>query len=366
MFWVYYSIAKADDRLNLPEWKIGSEMLSLLRHMQNDDVVSKSLSLTIVRLACDCTRRFKSHQTACDEEIRFLTSAMKVYPDEVFVLRALAWAYRGAGQKDKALSLFRRILKVKNDAYLWSEVYDFVDDGSVKLSVLCKALLLQPKPEYTGKIRLNLAKELVGLRDYGRALYELNIYHDTYSRNAWTIAPEYSRIVGTIPAGTSPKKTGREFYSGYAEVTNEYIFQDVPPAQYIPVCLSERQSDGSARLVLADRKGRGLLASLAAAGVSSQDYARFSYFVRSSRSQTGGRRIISCKKSDDIPSWRNNISCFTGNITLKTDRDGSQYGIIGQCFIPPQLVARLKPGQSKISVVGVRKDGKWKATFLLH
>lgn len=62
--------------------------------------------------------------------------------------------------------------------------------------------------------------------------------------------------------------------------------------------------------------------------------------------------------------WRDDVRCFSGSVVLRTDRTGNQYGLIDGCFVSAQLVSRIKP-EVDVTVVGVRKNGKWRATSIL-
>ena len=367
LFWVYYALSKADDKLGIENWKIGSEMLSLGEYMPGEEIVEKNLSVAVVRMACDCARRFKSSSVASDDEMAFLKSAQKRFPDEVFLIRALALGYSSRGEKDKAISLFRRLLKVKNDAYLWAELYDFIEDDSLRLSVLCKALLHQPKPEYTGKIRQKLACVLIRAKDYAHAAYELEVFRETYLSNSWALGQEYSRIAGHIPPGVRPVKTGTDFYSANTARADSFVFEDLPQTQYVPVVLKERTNRKGKKvkeMILAELRGRVIFVPVAAAKVSEENYRDFSYLVRSEKLPKGGRRIISCEKSQDSPSWATDIRHFEGEAKFKTDRNGARFALVGKCFVAPQMVSRLAPDKTSISGVALRKNGKWRAIYL--
>ncbi len=368
LFWVYYALSKADDKLGLEDWKIGSEMLSLGGYMPGEEIVEKNLSIVVVRVACDCARRFKSSSAAGDDEMAFLKSAREKFPDEIFLIRALALGYSSRGEKDKALSLFRRILKVKNDAYLWTELYDFIEDDSLRLSVLCKALLLQPRPEFTGKIRQKLSCVLIRRKDYAHAAYELKVFRETYLSNSWALGQDYQKIAGHIPPGVQPVRTGPDFYSANTAQAEAFVFEDLPLTQYIPVAFKERTNRKGKKvkeMVLADSKGRIIFVPFAAAKAPEENYRDFSYLVRSEKQPKGGRRIISCEKSQMLPSWTIDIRYFDGEAKFKTDCNGARFALVGKCFIAPQMVSRLASDKTSISGVAMRKNGKWRAIYLL-
>ena len=369
LFWVYYSISKSGDFSLVPAWRAGSEMLRLADYMERDEIMLQCLGAAVQHIATLYAHQYMaSNAVPSVEETDFLERAAKRFPDNVFLLRALAMGYMVAGRNDDALSLFRKVLKIKNDGYLWSELYDFLDDDSVRKSALCKSLLIQSKPEFTGKTRLKLACVLIRENDYGRAAYELRTYSDTYRKNSWCLSAEYSKIMRFIPPGTVPLRTGREFYAENTAAAEEFVYQDSPCSEMIPLMTREVRAKGGKRIVtkivLADKKGRVLAVPLSRAGVPPAGCMNVAYAVRSYKPGDGPRRVISCAVADGFPEWRDDVRCFAGPVRLKTDRLGNQYGLVDGCFIPAQLVSRIKP-DADVTVVGVRKNGKWRATSIL-
>lgn len=369
LFWVYYSISKSGDFALVPAWQVGTEMLRLESSMEPDEISVKCLGTAVQHIATFYAHHYRaSSAVPADEESAFLATAVDRFPDNVFLLRALAMGYRAAGRNDDALSLFRKVLKIKDDGYLWSELYDFLDDDSVRKSALCKSLLIQSKPEFSGKTRLKLACVLIREKDYGRASYELQTYSDTYRKNSWHLSEEYSKIVRFIPHGVVPVKTGREFYAANTTAAEDFIYQDSPCTAMIPLMTREVRAKGGKRIVtkivLSDKKGRVLAVPLSKAGTSVSNCMKSSYTVRSYKPEAGPRRIVSCVVADGFPEWRDDVRCFSGLMTLKTDRTGNRYGLVEGCFVPAQLVSRTKP-DADVTVVGVRKNGKWRATSVL-
>ncbi len=364
LFWVYFYITKIDDFLGLSPWFVGRELLSLSLYLQDDEVILKSLPLVMTRLAGECTRGLKSALTVPEDELQFLKEAKSRFPEDVFVVRALAWAYNRSGQSAAAITLFRDILRKKNDAYLWGELYDFVRDDEIREAALCKALLLQSKPEFTGNLRLKLACVLIRKGDYAGAASELAIYEDTYRKNKWALADEYRKIMKFIPKGTMPIVRDKKYYSKSAASVEEFIFPDVRKVTYIPMALSGRKSRNGKKsgmnVVLVDMKGRVLLAPLAPLKVSLDDYMRYSFIL-----QVVNKRIISCVKSEELPAWKKSVRIVSGSVVFKVDKNGSRYGMLDHCFIPPQIVSRMSQGVESVSFVAFQKDGKWKATYLL-
>lgn len=369
LFWVYYSISKSGDFTSVPAWRVGSEMLRLADYMERDEIMLQCLGAAVQHIATFYAHQYRASSAAPSaEETDFLERAAKRFPDNVFLLRALAMGYRASGRNNDALSLFRKVLKVKNDGYLWSELYDFLDDDSVRKSALCKSLLIQSKPEFTGKTRLKLACVLIRENDYGHAAYELRTYSETYRKNSWRLSEDYSRIIRFIPAGVAPLKTGREFYAANTMAAEDFVYQESPCVAMIPLMTREVRAKGGkrivAKIVLSDKKGRVLVIPLSKSGASVSNCMKLSYTVRSYKTEAGPRRIVSCVAADEFPGWRGDVRCFSGLMTIKTDRTGNRYGLVDGCFVPAQLLSRIRP-EASVTVVGVRKNGKWRATSVL-
>lgn len=368
LFWVYYSILKSKNPESFGQlWEMGEKMLALSEQMEVDEIVSQSLENSLVHISSQCTRSCRTG-SASEDLLGFLAASVKRFPDNVFLIRALAMARRSSGDNESALSLFRRVLKMKNDGYLWGELYDFVEDEAVRESALCKALLAQPKPEFTGKIRLKLSCVLIRAKDYGRAAYELKQYEDTYKRNSWHLSADYFKILRFIPSGTVPVKTGKQFYASRVSVAEAFVYQDIPTQVMVPLQLRSGKPKGGKpgikRLVLADRKGRVVNVPLSKAGACEKDCMDRAYEVRSSKAGNGPRQIVSCVPRASFPEWKDEVRVFSGSPVSKKDRSGNAYCLVGECFVAPQMAPRLSPS-GEATVVAVRKNGRWRATFIL-
>lgn len=368
LFWVYYSIVKSKNPEPFGQlWEIGEKLLSLSEQMEVDEIVSQSLENSLVHISSQCTKSCRTG-SASEDLLVFLTASVKRFPDNVFLIRALAMARRSSGDNEAALSLFRRVLKMKNDGYLWGELYDFVEDEAVRESALCKALLAQPKPEFTGKIRLKLSCVLIRSKDYGHAAYELKQYEETYKRNSWHLSADYFKILRFIPSGTVPLKTGKPFYTSHVSVAEEFVYQDIPAQVMVPLQLRSGKPKGGKpgvkRLVLADRKGREVNVPLSKAGVGEKDCMDRAYEVRSSKVGNGPRQIVSCVPLASFPEWKDDVRVFSGSPVSKKDRSGNAYCLVGECFVSPQMAPRLSLS-GEATVVAVRKNGRWRATSIL-
>lgn len=124
---------------------------------------------------------------------------------------------------------YREILR-KNPGkyYLWEELASIAKDKNLRISALCKAIVMQPKDEFLVNVRLSLADELIEKGLFAEALCELDRYALTCERNSWPKKRAYNELVSRIPEGTQPAKDNSSFYEAHTAAYKEFIYSDIP------------------------------------------------------------------------------------------------------------------------------------------
>lgn len=86
--------------------------------------------------------------------------------------RYLAVTYRRMGDKEKAIDIYRQLLRRAHDSYLYAELAELTDDPGHKAALYCQAIQNQRQEKFRTGYRLALARLLVD-RDKPCAAYEL-------------------------------------------------------------------------------------------------------------------------------------------------------------------------------------------------
>ena len=86
--------------------------------------------------------------------------------------RFMALIYVVMNEKEKAITIYKELLKRYHDSYLYDELADLIDDKGMKAALTCMAIMNQKQEKFRSKYHLKLANLLVG-RDNRKAKYEL-------------------------------------------------------------------------------------------------------------------------------------------------------------------------------------------------
>ncbi len=318
-----------------------------------------------------------------DDFIALVDEACRNLPRSVFVRRIRAKICLSRGNRAAALDEYRRILKVKTDYYLWSELADCTDDPALMKSALCRALSLKKvKDEFLGKLRLRLAAIMVAESSMPEALYELNRYHRLYSSLGWKISSQYDSCMARIPEGTVPARSNDAYYSRFCAAAEAFVYSDIPAREMIVV--REQSAPGRpSRLILRDSSGTeaavdprrfGLSAApspaassssalsavsssadvpSAASAASSGGYIGRVFLVRldSAPGRAAFARVLTIEPQ---PSPRELVpQTVSGPLRIRTNPQGRRYAIIGDVYIPHHLLEGLSDGD-RLEVTAVR------------
>ena len=101
-----------------------------------------------------------------------LQEAMRRQPRDKHTRRYMAVAYHIIGEDQKAVDIYRDLLRCYHDSYLYAELAELTADPGPRAALLCRAIQNQRQEKFCTRYRLALARMLVG-RDDNRAAYEL-------------------------------------------------------------------------------------------------------------------------------------------------------------------------------------------------
>lgn len=99
--------------------------------------------------------------------------ALQLQPAYKENLRHLAQMHALLSQSDKAIEVYKRLLRRHHDSYLYGELAGLVSDDTQKTALLCQAIMNQRREEFRAKYHLELALLLMRLKLMHRAAYEL-------------------------------------------------------------------------------------------------------------------------------------------------------------------------------------------------
>ena len=196
-----------------------------LRATKDDRRYPALVEKTLVALLSACEkhelRRLNERPPA------ILQKALDAYADNESLMRLWVKVKLAACKDNEALETLRCLIRKQQRFYLWKELADITPDEQLKLSALCKAILLQPKDEFLGKVHFRLALLLKGQSLLSEAQAQINAYVDTYRRNGWTPTPEMQALANAMPPGIAPCADVSAFYNAHLDAAHDFLFPDL-------------------------------------------------------------------------------------------------------------------------------------------
>ncbi|WP_373811090.1 DUF7017 domain-containing protein [Porphyromonas macacae] len=198
-------------------------------------------------------------ETLSDEQIGDLqwlidlySTAVEKFPDNDWIIRSKALLHLRAGQLAKAKSIYKDLcLKMGEKYYIWSEFADCWKDTRVKTALLCKALSLEKNEDFIGKIRLELARQLIKAKKYENAAVELKQYKKHYTEMGWRVDAEIDTLLGQCSSVTPAKDKNAAFYEENISIAEEHAYADIPYTEMVFV-EKWKNDDGKVMMTFVD------------------------------------------------------------------------------------------------------------------
>lgn len=188
-------------------------------------------------LAVKCLKKVQEAiESLSDEQIGDLQwlidlygTAVEKFPDDDWNIRSKALLHLRAGQLAEAKDIYKGLcLKMGEKYYIWSEFADCWKDMEVKIALLCKALSLEKNENFIGKIRLELARQLIKAKKYENAVVELDQYKKHYTEMGWRVDEEVDTLLGLCSSVTPVKDKNAAFYVENLPTAEEHAYADIP------------------------------------------------------------------------------------------------------------------------------------------
>ena len=198
-------------------------------------------------------------ETLSDEQIGDLQwlidlygTAVEMFPDDDWNIRSKALLHLRAGQLAKAKSIYKDLcLKMGEKYYIWSEFADCWKDTGVKIALLCKALSLEKNEDFIGKIRLELARQLINAKKHDNAVVELEQYKKHYTEMGWRIDAEVDDLLEQCSSAKPAKDKNAAFYEENIPIAEDHAYADIPYTEMVLVD-KWKNDDGKSMMTFVD------------------------------------------------------------------------------------------------------------------
>lgn len=169
--------------------------------------------------------------------------AIEKMPDDDWNIRTKALLHLRAGQQAEAKDIYyKRLCKKMGDKYyIWSEFADCCEDVDVKIAFLCKAISLEKDEDFIGKIRLELARQLIKSKKYANAVVELGQYKKHYAEKGWRIDSKVDALFEQCLSATPAPDNNKTLYVENISIAEAYAYEDIPFTEVVLV--NKREND---------------------------------------------------------------------------------------------------------------------------
>lgn len=294
-----------------------------------------------------------------EDFMSLIDKALESYGNSIDLPRQRAQIYLHYHQKDKAIDLYRKLLRRNATRYyLWAELAALVDDADTRLALTCMALNIKNKEDFIGKIRIYLADQLCDRGEYALAAGQLALVRQCYERMKWHIPPTMAKVSARIPAGTA-EADGRDFIRLHADEADIYLYDNTVSKTIVKTGEMADKKNNKKRLwraTDADSERYTLdpqrlhLPSKCPNGTAME-------------AVIAGRKILKASVSEDLPSF---VRHFNGTVKRRIGATGKTYTFIGKAYVGQELLSQDIPDGSTISVLAVEgKDGKYTALRII-
>jgi len=148
-----------------------------------------------------------------------LQEAVRRYPRNKNCQRYMAVVYCIMGEKEKAIDIYRQLLKHNRDSYLYAELAELTDDPGKKAALFCQAIQNQRQEKFRAGYRLELARLLLD-RDKPKAAYELQKCIATRKAQGFGVTKEMQQMLQQL-TGVQPV-TDAEQQMFYKKMVEKY------------------------------------------------------------------------------------------------------------------------------------------------
>ncbi len=307
----------------------------------------------------------------------FMERVAQKCPKNKFVPMYVAQMWLWAGDREKAVETYQKILQNTPDWYLWKNLGEIVDDDDDRFSFFCKALTMQGKEEFVGDLHLALARLLMD-KNPPQALYEVNRYIDTYQRNNWRISDEV-RVLADRLRGAVPETQPKAFYQANVERAEAFVYEGLTEVE-LTYTGPFKNSSGKMRAGLSGGKYK-----------VSVGQGAFPELTKAEPGDVFRARLLSCdhrwmvltlhatgkKNPAGVPAQRDKNQqpaknparaekkTVTGVVSLP--RNGEFAFIDRRYYVPAGIrkKAQLQEGQTVTAQVVRQPDGKWRAVAII-
>lgn len=159
----------------------------------------------------------------------FYKKATERLSDDIWLLRGYSNLLSLTGRQEQAIEVYNQVLlNLNNQAYAWHELSKLIKNKDINLahSMLCMAISKQPKEDFLGNIRLDLAEILISKDSLAEAKRELLTYRDFKQLNNSRISDRFDSLYSRVK-NSDTLTYDKLYYKRNSKYAEEYLYKDI-------------------------------------------------------------------------------------------------------------------------------------------
>lgn len=224
------------------------------KEVKKDDKVYKPLAIKCLKKAFEIIKN-QSKEFGDNWLIPIYSKAVKLYPDDEWLLRENALLLIKNNELESAINIYRKlVLELGDKSYIWNEFSScFKNKNDLKIGMLSKAIQLEKNEDFLGDIHLELAKTLFDNGLIENCIVELNLYKGHRELKGWRLSESYIEISDKTKNQNASLKDNKSLYDKYIPIAEQYAYEEIEWTEVILVD-KWKNDEGKERIAFANGK----------------------------------------------------------------------------------------------------------------
>ncbi len=235
-------------------WNPGNLLEEDWKEVKKDEKVYKPLAIKCLKKSFEI---IKNQSKVFSENwlIPFYTNAVKIYPNDEWLLRENALLLIKNNEFELAINIYKKlVLELGDKSYIWYEFSScFGIEDDLKIGMLSKSLQLEKNEDFLGDIHLELANTLFEKGLIDNCNVELNSYKTHRELKGWRLSEMYIQITDKAKNITTTLKDNKNLYEKYIPIAEQYAYEDI---EWLELILTEKwkNDEGKERIAFTNGK----------------------------------------------------------------------------------------------------------------
>jgi len=206
------------------------------KEVKKDDKVYKPLAIKCLKKSFEIIKN-QSTEFGGNWLIPIYSKAVKLYPDDEWLLRENALLLIKSNELESAINIYRKlVLELGDKSYIWNEFSScFKNKNDLKIGMFSKAIQLEKNEDFLGDIHLELAKTLFDNELIENCIVELDLYKRHRELKGWRLSESYIEISDKTKNQNVIIKDNKNLYDKYIPIAEQYAYEEIDWTEVILV-----------------------------------------------------------------------------------------------------------------------------------